>query len=577
MSIKNRVNRSSILMACLFLVVGFMILYPVGMVFFGSVWSSMPGASGHLSPRGYIEAFGNPSTYSLLWTTFWLATVRTVISVAIAISLAWIMARTNVRGKRILEISLLFTFFVPLLPRILAWIVLLSPRTGLLNVFLADILPFHLPPLNVFSYGGIILVSILVWVPVLYIFIAPAFKSMDASLEEAAKASGASMWSTVTRINLPLLAPAILATTALGFVRSMDSFVVEAMLGIRADIYVLTTKVYNYINLTEPPNYPAAMALSVTMLVITFFIVFFQWKLLGGKEYTTVTGKGYRPQVTKLGWGRWIAFAYVLTFLVVSTFLPLGVLIWGSFMKVVGVFSDSMYTFSHYQRAFSASGLWLAMKNTVLMSTAVATAGMVLCSLVAYTVVKTRVSGRRVLDFVVWIPWAVPSIVMALGFLWAYLFLPLPFRIYGTLLLMILALTTTGLPLGTRTMTSTIVQISNELEESAKASGATWLRTFTIIMVPLLSRGLVSGWILLFAFAVKDLSTVILLYSPESTVMSTQVWDWWRTGFLEEAIVLGLLEAVLIAICFVAATMLGERVGPQMSKEQRPTPKALLQ
>jgi iron(III) transport system permease protein len=308
------------------------------------------------------------------------------------------------------------------------------------------------------------------------------------------------------------------------------------------------------------------MALAVTMLILTFSIVVFQWKLIGKKDYTTITGRGYRATTMDLGRGRWFAFAFVLTFIIVSTLLPLSVLVWVSFMKIAGVFMADMYTLQHYKRAFSDPTLWTSLKNTLIMATTVATVGIVLCALVSYVVVKTKFLGRRLLDLIVWIPWAVPSVVLALGFLWAYLFIPLPFRVYGTLLLLILVLITKGFPLGTRTLSSVIVQISSELEESARIHGASWLQTFLRIVLPLLSRGLIAGWILLFAFSVKDVATVIMLYSAESTVISTQIFDWWNEGAIEVAIILGLIEAVLIGICFVVAQMLAGKLGEHGDK-----------
>ena len=558
---KGGIDLSSILMVCLLVVVSFMILYPLGMVFYGSVWDSSPGSPGNFSFKGYEEVYAKIDTYKVLWTTFWLAFVRTFFALTIAILIAWVVARTNVPYKQFLELVLLFAFFMPLLPRVIAWVLMLSPRTGFANVILRNVIPFDIPTLNCFSYGGIIWVGVLVWVPILYIFITPAFMAMDANLEDSARMCGAGLWTTVARIDLPLLAPALLATAALGFVRMMESFEVEALLGMRAGIYVFSTRIYGYVAHSEPPEYPPGMALAVTLLVITFGIVALQWKLLGHRQYTTVTGRGDQARPIDLGRWRWVGFGAVLLFVIISTFLPLAILVWGSLMKVTGVFMADMYTLAHYRRAFSDPLLWTAIRNTLLMAFSTATIGMVLCTFVSYVVIKTNFSARKLLDFIVWIPWAIPSIVMALGFMWAYIFLPLPFRIYGTLYLLILVLITKGFPLGTRTMTSTIIQISDELEQVARVHGASWIESFAYILLPLLSRGFLAGWILLFAFAVKDLSTVILLYSTESTVISTQIFDWWKGGALEEAIVLGLLEAVLIGICFVAAQLIRRRFG----------------
>ncbi|MBI2361633.1 MAG: iron ABC transporter permease [Deltaproteobacteria bacterium] len=560
MAIKGRVSLPRVLSICLLLLVAVMVLYPLGMVFYGSVWSSSPGAPGHFTLKGYVEAYGQAHTYALLGNTFILAVIRTVFSVAIAVLLAWLVTRTNVPHRNFLELGLLFVFFMPLLPRVVAWILLLSPRTGLINVFLRNILPFDIPALNVFSYGGIIWVGVLSWVPILYIFVAPAFRAMDGRLEDAARMSGAGLFATVTRINLPLLAPAILATTVLGFVRMMESFTIEAMLGIRAKIYVLTTQIYGYIVYPDLPDYPPAMALAVTLLVLTFALVVFQWRLLGQKHYPTVTGRGFQARPVDLRRSRWPAFAAAFLFIALSMFLPLGVLLWASVMKVPGVFMDDMYTLAHYRATLNDPTLWTAVKNSVLMAMAVASIGMVLCGLMSYIVVKTRFFGRRALDLISWIPWAVPGIVLALGFLWAALLSPLPFTLYGTLTLMSLCLIIKGMPLGTRTMSSTLVQISDELEEAARIHGASWSQTFVRVVLPLLAHGFAAGWILLFAFALKELDAVIMLAGPQSSVISTQIFSWWQLGHFQAAAILGLLESVLITIFFLAAQLLSRHL-----------------
>jgi iron(III) transport system permease protein len=519
---------------------------------------------GEFSFKGYVDTYKDPHTYTLLITTLWLAVVRTMLTVMTAVFLAWAITRTNIPFRRFFEWSILLIFFMPLLPRILAWILMLSPKTGLFNQFLRMILPIGQGGIDIFSYGGIIFVGVLLWSPILFILLVPAFRAMDASLEESARMSGASLWTTIWRIDVPLMAPALVAAAALAFVKMMESFVIEAMLGIRANIYVLTTKIYDYVAHRQPPEYPQAMALAVSLLLITLIAVFLQWKLLGRREFTTVTGRGYRVHPTDLGGWKYMVFSLVLVFVLLNLFLPLAVLIWGSLMKFAGIFVSDMYTFSHYQNAFSSPELLTSIWNSIIMATTSATIGMILCSLIGYIVVKTDFRIRGVIDLIAWIPWAIPGIVMALGFLWTYILLPLPFGIslYGSLTLMVLVFITLSFPIGTRTMTSTIIQLSNELEESSRVHGASWTQTFTRIILPLVSPGFAAGWLLVFALAVKNLDTVILLYSPKAIVMSTVIFNWWELGLFEEAIVLGLIQAALIAMAYLGFDFLVKRFVP---------------
>jgi len=237
-------------------------------------------------------------------------------------------------------------------------------------------------------------------------------------------------------------------------------------------------------------------------------------------------------------------------------------LLWSSFTKMAGVIMPDMYTLDHWKKAFATQDLSRAVWNSVILGGASATVGMIFCSLIGYVVVKTRFHERKLLDIIVWAPWAIPAIVLALGFLWAYIFLPLPFglSVYGTMSLLILALICKGFPLGTRTMTSTLVQISKELEESSRVHGASWTHTFFHIVVPLALPGFLAGWILLFSFAVKDLDTVLLLQAPDTAVITTTIFSWSTAGRIEVAIILGMVQTAVLAIAYFASTMLAHRV-----------------
>ncbi|MBI2854069.1 MAG: iron ABC transporter permease [Chloroflexi bacterium] len=544
----------------LLFLVGFLVLYPLVMLFFGSLNEGFTASRGNLDFHAYIKIYTDASTYTLLLRTLWLAIARTAIAVIIAAFLAWVITRTNVPFAGFLQAMIMFNWFMPMLPKILAWIILLQPKVGLVNQLLRTVLPVTGDGLNIYSYGGIIFVGSFVWIPILFIFLVPAFKAIDASLIESSRSSGASVWTTMWRVELPLLAPAMLAATALAFLRMVESFTPEALLGLPANIYVFTTKIYHSIS-KAPTDYSSATALAVTLLIITTATLIIQWKLLGKKQFTTITGRGFRAYRMDLGKWKWVVFAGVLLFIAIDLFVPMGVLIWGSFTKVAGVFMPDMYTFAHYKRAFSSAILMKGLQNTIVMGLAMASIGMILSSLIAYVVVKTRFKERRALDLLAYIPWAIPAMIMALGFLWAYIFLPLPFgiKLYGTLALMTMALIVKELPLGSRTMASTMVQLSNELEESSRVHGATWAKTFRSIVLPLLGPGFLAGWILLFAAAVKDLATVIVLYSSPSTVISTMIFGKWAEGQFEVAIVLGVIQALLIALAYFAMNLVSRK------------------
>lgn len=554
------IRRQSLWTAALLLLLAFLVLYPLAMLLYGSFRSAPPILPGEYTVAGYRDAFLSASTYSLLGTTLWLAAARTVLAVAIATVLAWLIHRTDMPWRSLFEKLIYLRFFLPLLPMVMAWALLLSPKAGLINQLFTGFLGFPQGPFNIFSYAGIIFTGTLSWVALLYIFLAPAFQSMDASLEEASRMSGASSIKTMVRVTFPLMAPAILATTILAFVRMIESFEVEQFLGVRAGIYVFSTKIYDYLYSSDQPHFPPAMALATVMLVITFLLVVAQWRVIGKRDYTTITGKGYRPDRIRLGrWGR-VACAGVLLYIAMDLFIPLGVLIYASFMRIAGVFMKDTYTLQNYSVVFNDPETLLSLKNTVILGLVSATVGMILCTLVAYVATRSQSALRRPIDLIAWVPWTVPGIVLALGLLWAYMSLSVTRALYGTLWLLILAFIVRGLPLGTRSMTSTMVQVSGDLEASSRLSGAGWTMTLLRIWLPLLRPSFLAGWIILFSLAVRTLDTVILLYSPESRVLATSIYKYWSAGQMEKGIILGLAQAALTFVAFfVSRLLIGRR------------------
>lgn len=364
---------------------------------------------------------------------------------------------------------------------------------------------------------------------------------------------GASQRRTIVRILVPLLRPAILAAFILSLTRLLSSFETEVFLGSSSGIYVLTNKIYERMVQIFPPDFRTGMTMAVLLLVITFGLVLVNWKLLGTREYTTVTGRGYSARPMPLGRLRWPAFGFVVLFFVVSVVLPAAVLIQVSFIRFLGlnIFELDSYTFDNWRRMLTLRVNQAALTNSLIMSVVATTVGMVLYSLVSYVVTRSRYRGRRLLDLAAWVPWAVPSLILGLGLLWAVLLSPLAV-LYGTLTLLILAHVVRGFPFGTQIMGSSMIQISKELEEAARIHHASWTSTFRRIWLPLLKNGFVAGWVIQFTVSFSDLATVAFLYGAKSTVLPTLFLSQWSNGRLEEAAVAALMmTGVVLGVVMV--------------------------
>lgn len=533
----------------LLLVVGSLILIPMGMLVWGSLRDGSPFVASNYTLEGYRSTIFSKETWEVAWTSAWMAVVRTAGAAGLAVFLAWAIHRTDIPMRGLIDKLVYARFFIPHLPVLMAWILLAAPRSGLINRFGTDYLGLSGPIFNIFSYEGIIITSILGWTNFLYIFISPAFMRMDRSLEEASAICGAGKFSTLRYITGPLLKPALLAVVLMAFIRMIESFETELLLGVPAGIIVFTTKIYLALQ-DEPPIYHIAMAFAMLLIVITIGLALIYRWMLGQQAYNTVSGKGYQPQPMRLGSFRWVVFALVLLYLFVDWVLPIGGLFLGTFMKIAGVW-EAGYTFSHWQAAFAVPVFQRALVNTLIMGAVSATAAVLLCSLVGYVAIRTRYSGRRFLEHVTWLPWAVPGLVLSLGFFWAFVTIPVLRPLFGTIWIMVMLFIVRGFPLGTRIISASIMQVDKELEESARVSGARWIRMYFTILLPLIFPGIMAAWILLFTLAVRDLNGVILLYGARSEVLSTLIWRYQgEGGQLEIGYVYGVVQALLVAVVF---------------------------
>lgn len=550
------------IMAGLLLLVGGLVIYPLTMVLFGSLWSGPPGVPGHFTIGGYIQAYSDSSIPLALGTTIWLGVLRTLIGATIAILFSWLLARTDLPYKGSIEILLWFYYFLPTMPMVMGWILLLSPHYGIVNQALMK-LPFIDGPIfNIFSFAGIIWVHIPHGVASRVIMMTPAFLRMDAALEESARMSGSGNFATIFRITVPLLMPAILGATLLGLIKSLESFEAELLLGAPIGVYVFTTKIYDLISFT-PPQYPASMALCAVFLVMIFGLIFLYRRTIGKREYVTVTGRGFATRPMALRHWKWPIFTVVALWIVISTLLPFAMLALGTFMKYFGLFLGDFLTLEHWRKVMGHPVLLTAAKNTLLLALITSVGGVILYTLISYVTVRTRFKGRGLLDFWTWLPWSVPGMVLALAILWAYVggMAWLPFTLYGSLWLMAIAIIVKEFPMGMRLLNGVMVQIGKELEESAWVHGGSWLYSFRRVLVPLISPALMATTVILFLHGLRELSTVVLLYTPKSRVLSTLMLDFWLGDATGRAMVVGLMISLGVIMLSVAMRVMGVRQG----------------
>jgi iron(III) transport system permease protein len=545
------------------LLVGLLILilaYPLGLLFVKSFVISRPGQPTVWAVNGWVEAFTDVNLAIAIGNTFYLAFVRVIITSVLAIFFAWVVTRTDTPLKGFIEVALWLGFFLPLLPMTMGWILLLDPYYGLINKFLMKVFALSQPPFDIYSYWGIIWCHLAFSTSVRFLLMTPAFTAMDAALEDAARTSGSSNMGVLIRITVPILAPAILASTALGFIRSLESLEIEMVLGIPAGIYVVPTKIWDYLH-WEPPLYDRATALCSIFLLFVFFLIWLHRIFLRGKEFTTVSGRSYMVRTFPLGRWRWVTCAFCLVFILVMIILPLATLMMGTFMEFFGNFdTDKVWTARHWTAVFADPVFLRSLRNTLMLGLAAGIGGTLLYALISYVIVRTRLPGRGAIDTLSWLPWALPGVLISLALLWAVLgsgeYVKL---IYGTVSILVLAIIIKEMPLGTQIIKAGVLQISNELEEASNVAGATWLAGFRRILLPLLKPTVLAVGIIVFISAARDIPTVIFLATNQSRTLSLLMLDYIADANKEKAAVLGVFLVFLIFALLFIGRLLGFR------------------
>jgi iron(III) transport system permease protein len=531
----------------LILVLAFLTIYPLAMLAYGSLYSQPPGVAGEFNLDGYRSIITAQNAW-VLFNTVGISLAKTVPSLALAILLAWIIARTDTPWRGTLEVLITLPFFIPPILTAMAWGMLGNQQVGLINMAWRGLTGSEQAIVNVYSYGGVVWHMCQYSVPFLFLFIVDAFRAMDPSLEESSRMCGASRLRTFRKITLVLMLPVLTSSFILSFIRGVESFESALFFGNPVGIKVITTEIYEAINHRAVPDYQYATALSFAIMGLMFLLVIWQWWMLRGRSFQTVTGKGYRPSVTELGPWKWLTFGICILFFFATVVLPVGQLLIGSFFQFFGFYSWDMLTLDHYKAVYQNREVWRAFRNTMFLGLTGATITMILGAIVAYISVRTRWRGRLLIDSLAWLPWMMPGIVLGVGFLWAFAMLPGPITIYGTIWALLLAYITLGTPIATRVMTGSYHQLAYDLEECSRVHGASWLQTFWRIVVALSWPAFAVGWILTFFGIMRELSASILLYSAGSEVLSVVLLKMWTNGLAEQVSVIGLIMMLLVIV-----------------------------
>jgi iron(III) transport system permease protein len=538
-------------------------LIPLGFLVWQSFFTPQSASrAAEFTFGNYRDAYGTSDTLRLFWNSVRFAFGTSLLAFVIGTALAWMNERTNTPFKHLFFALSIIPLIIPGILFTVAWILLASPKIGIINLVLKNWLGIDEPLFDIYSMGGMIWVDGLHYSPMAFLLMSAAFRAMDPALEESAMMSGANVFQVAWRVTLRLCWPAIFATVLILFVRAIESFEVPALLGLPVGIQVFTSSIYQAVH-RYPSQIGLASAYAMTLLLITSAGVYFQSRLSGsGSRYATMTGKGFRPRQIDLGRWRWLAAGIFIAYFLLIVVLPFAVLLWSSFQRFYSVPSwQALHnlTLDPYRFILTYPSLTRSVWNSLLLGVGSATLIMLVASVISWIVVKTKLRGRWLLDNIASLPMVFPGLVLGLAIMIFYLHFDI--GVYGTIWIMFLAYVTRFMPYGLRYSTTSMLQIHKELEESGSMSGASWGTNFRRIILPLLKPGLVAGWIYVMIVSIRELSSSILLYSPGTEVVSIVIWELWENGQYVELSALGVLFIAALFVLVMLAQWLGQKFG----------------
>jgi iron(III) transport system permease protein len=536
----------SLIMIAAVLAVGALVLYPLGILFDIGLRSE----DGSLTLANYQQVLTEPGLLSALINSIIVSVATTAFSLVLALPMAWAVARTAMPGRQLVRVAVLIAFVIPNFISVIAWILLLGPNAGLINVFLRD--SFGIAAIfNIYSMGGLILVLTFSFYPLIFFAVTAALDNMDPAYEEAAQMAGASAWRASLGVTMPLVLPAVVSASVFVFLEAMGAFGAPAAIGHGARFHTLTTKIYELFS--YPPRFELAAAAAAPIIGFTVLGLLLQWFVLRGRRFAIIGGKRGAARAVDLGAGRWLLFAWCMLVVFVTVVLPLIILVRTSLMTRWGLdLSWQNLTLRNYGSLASTSTIVpAALLNSALISAVAATACVVLAMVVVWIVERTSLPGRGLLTFISTVTFAFPGVALAVGFVLGFSAEPL--ALFGTLWLFFIAFTAHRFPFAFMFLRNSVKQLSAEMEEAGRVCGASWTRALVDISAPLIKSGLLAAWMVVFAVTLRELSMAILLYVPGTETLPIAIYSFIDNGTFEIAAAVSVL---LILLSIAAMLML---------------------
>ncbi len=546
---RGRLDLSQPIFIVLVLVLGLLVVLPL----FWLAYYSVLDPSGRFTLANFTALVTDSTLRRPFLTALAMALGVGVVSCLIATPLAWLVARSDLPGRGAIRALVTASFVTPPFLGAIAWEILAAPNSGLINVAYRSL--FGLQPyeylVDIYTFEGLVFAIACYTFPYVFTLVVNALERVPSDLEDASSMLGGHLSTTLRRVTIPLVLPAILAGTMIAILQALTMFGSPAILALPAGFHVITTKIWSLFQYPPKPGLAAAAALP--LLIITVMLLWGQSKILGRRGYTTLGGKNSDPRIAKLGRWRWLAILFVVSVLLLTVLLPYAALLKTAVTRTVAEpLTWESFTLHHVNFVFfEFSATKLALRNTFLLGFLTATIGTAIALVIAYLVTRRSVPGSQLLGYLATAPVAIPGIVLGVGLFLSYSNPNL--MLYGTLWILLIAFLTIEMPAGYQQLSSAFKSVHPELEEASRILGGTRMTTLRLITAPLLRSNVIATWCFVFIGTIRELSATILLTTSETKLVSVIIYDLNESGDLGAISVLGIMLLVIsFAVVIIA-------------------------
>ncbi|MBQ1917762.1 MAG: iron ABC transporter permease [Schwartzia sp.] len=522
------------------------VAFPVLLILFNAFW-----VEDHFNFDGAIMILQQPATYQALKNSLIIAAMSTIGSTIVGTFFAWLVTRTDLPHKKFMKAMFLVPFMLPSFIGAMAWKMLLSPNAGFINQFFMQHLGFTGPIFNIYSYLGISLVEVMYLFPFVFIQVCGALERMDPTLEESARISGAGLFTITRKITIPLVLPSILSGALLIMLYSMAHFGTVAVLGIENGIYNIPTLIYERIH-QSGGSFDAirtGTVLATVLVISAALIIWAQRKILGSGHYQIIGGKSFRPMELKLRGLRMPMMIFCFLYIGFTILLPTVVIFLVGSLKTYGLsFSPENLSLDNFKFIlFEYAVTRDAIVNSVTLGFTAAIITMFAGVMISYVIVKMKVRGKGILEFLGMLPFSVPGSVIALGVIlaWSGQF---GVNFYNTVWIILLAYIARYMAFSLKANSAALEQVHDSLVEASRACGATMWQSLKDIVLPLVKPGMLAAFFLIFLPSLRELTVSIMLYAPTTRTIGVAIYTLNEDG---ETVISAALAAIALIIIVI--------------------------